>query len=29
MIYFATRSKARAFAGGKRKVVDLGNDSPK
>lgn len=29
MIYFTTRAKARAFAGGKRKLVDLGKDSPK
>lgn len=26
MIYFATRSKARAFAGGKRKLIDCGKD---
>ena len=23
MLYFSTRSKARAFAGGKRKIIDL------
>ncbi len=29
MIYFSTRAKARAFAGGIRKLVDLGKDNPK
>ena len=29
MLYFSTRSKARAFAGGIRRLIDLGKDSPK
>lgn len=29
MIYFTTRSKARSFAKGQKKVVDKGQSSPK
>lgn len=29
MLYFSTRSKARAFAGGIRRLIDMGKDSPK
>lgn len=28
MIYFSTRDKARKFAGGMRKLVDLGKEHP-
>ena len=29
MLYFSTRSKARAIADGIRRLIDLGKDSPK
>lgn len=29
MLYFSTRSKARAFAGGIRRLIDMGKDSSK